>query len=328
MKNSPFVAVVIPNYNAASTLYKGKPILQLCLESLRKTDYNNYKVLIIDNSSTDNSKEIVRKFNEVEFVRFKSKGDGGGIPKTNNYGYKYALRKYNPDYIMMYNTDMLVKDREWMKKLVAFAEVHKDAGLVGCKLLYPTGRIQHAGMIIDSMPRNRGRGEIDKGQYDGIEEVDGVTAALWLIKKSVIKDVGFFDERFYSGFDDTDYCIRVKRAGYRIFYYGKTSIIHFEGFTSANSADPEIRDRSFYNYQLSYAYYAFKNFGILGRAKMLAMALARAFISAEDKDRQRGIASIRLRDRIPWRIKVTIKAIIKSYNIYCPTLKFSGTKVS
>ena len=316
MKNTQFVAVVIPNYNAASTLYKGKPIIQLCLESLRKTDYENYKVLIIDNSSTDNSEQIVRKFKEVEFVRFRSRGEGGGIPKTNNYGYKYALKKYNPDYIMMYNTDMLVKDRKWIKKLVNFAEVHKDAGLVGCKLLYPTGRIQHAGMIIDSMPRNRGRGEPDIGQYDTIEEVDGVTAALWLIRKEVINKVGFFDERFYSGFDDTDYCMRVRKAGYRIFYYGKASIVHFEGFTSANSADPKVRDRSFYNYQLSYAYYAFKNFGILGRTKILALEFARAFISAEDKDRKRGIAGIRFRDRIPWRIYVTMKAIIRSYNMY------------
>lgn len=315
MDSEPFVAVVIPNYNSASIEYEGEPILYSCLNSLIKTDYSNYKIIIADNMSTDNSAEIVKKF-DVDFVVKKTKEEYGGIPRTNNFGIKYALKKYKPDYILMYNTDMLISEALWLKKLVKVADSDKKIGIVGCKLLYHNGIIQHAGMIIDATPRNRGRGEIDHGQYNKIEEFDGVTAALSLIRREVFEKAGFFDENLYSGFDDTDFCIRAKKAGFRIVYDGEVSIIHLEGLASANSTDSAINDKSFYANQISYMYFALKNFDAVNRIKVLFFLLGRSFFSAESNERERKIGNMRLKDRKLWRFETSIKAVFKAYNIY------------
>ena len=314
--SDPFVTIVIPNYNSASIRYNEESVLYSCINSLIKTNYTNYRIIIADNASTDNSAEVVRKFENVDFAVKKTKEEFGGIPRTNNFGIKYAMKKYNPDYILMYNTDMLIKSVDWLKKLVSLAETDEKIGMVGCKLLYPNGNIQHAGMIIDAAPRNRGRGEKDHGQYDKIEEFDGVTAALALIRKNVFEKVGFFDENLYSGFDDTDFCIRVREAGFKILYDGEVSIIHFEGFASANSPDNTIKDKSFYANQMSYMYFALKNFNLVNKTKVLFYLLTRSFFSAEADDRERKIWNIRLKDKKLWRFKTSMKAIFKGYELY------------
>ncbi len=315
MKKEPSVVIMMPNYNAASIRYKKKPLFELCLNSLRKTRYPNYRVVIADNSSTDASAGIAKRLG-AEFVVKKTKEETGGIPKTNNFGIKYIMRRYNPDYILMFSTDMLVDDRDWLGKLVETAEADRTIGLVGCKLVYPTGRIQHAGMIVDSAPRNRGRAKPDSGQYDSVEAVDGVSAALQLMPNRIIRKVGLFDEKFQNGFDDTDYCVRVRKAGFRIVYDGRAKVIHLEGFSSANSPDPSIRDKSFYGYQLSYSYFAFKDLKGFGRIKALALELLRSLISVEDNFRERKATNIRFRDRKLWRIKVSLKAISEAHRLY------------
>lgn len=315
MKAQPSVVIMMPNYNSASIIYKNGPLLEQCLKSLKKTRYKNYRVLVADNSSTDSSGTVARRLG-AEFLVKTTKEEYGGIPKTNNFAIKYILKRYDPDYIMMFNTDMLINDKDWLAKLVDTAESDKKIGLVGCKLVYPTGKIQHAGMIIDSAPRNRGRAEPDNGQYESVEEVDGVTAALQLMPNRMIRKVGLFDENFRNGFDDTDYCIRVRKMGFKIIYDGRASVVHLEGFASANSPNQSTRDKSFFGYQFSYIYFALKDLGTLGQIKAICTQLLRGIISVEDDSRHRGISSIKFRDRKLWRIKISIKAIIEARKAY------------
>ena len=119
--SNPFVAIIIPNYNSASIKYNEESVLYSCIDSLIKTDYINYKIIIADNASTDNSAEVARKFGNVDFAVKKTKKEFGGIPRTNNFRIKYAMKKYNPDYILVYNTDMLINSIDWLKKLVGLA---------------------------------------------------------------------------------------------------------------------------------------------------------------------------------------------------------------
>ncbi len=313
----PSVAVVIPNYNSGSIFYRGRPILLSCLSSFRKTGYSNYRIIIADNHSTDASRKIASHFRGVEFLEKKTREEFSGIPRTNNYGIKYALRKYRPDYILMYNTDMLVgQDRQWLRKLVGVAEGGRDIGIVGCKLLFPGNIIQHAGMIVGPAARNRGWGERDEGQYDKIEDVPGVTAALSLIRSEVFAKAGFFDERFYNGFDDTDFCIRVRREGYRIVYDGEASIVHFEGYGSSNSPDRRVKDKSFYGYQTSYVYFALKDLNWANRIVAVALQLGRSIAVWKENCRPRCALNLRFRDRVPWRLKTSIKAILDAWKLY------------
>ncbi len=313
----PFVAIVIPNHNSASVMYKGKPILKSCIESLGKTSYKNYRIIIADNNSTDNSREMVNRYGHVDLAIKKTKERFGGIARTNNFGIKYALKKYKPDYILMYNTDMLVEDGLWLSKLVELAESDSSTGMVGCKLLFPNGRIQHAGMVIGSDPHNRGWGERDGGQYDKVEEVSGITGALALIRGSVFRKVGFFDENFYNGMDDADFCIRVRDNGFKILYDGEVSIVHFEGFASTNSPNQRTRDDTFYGYQVSYAYFAYKDFTAVKRGAVLLQQLSRCFFEWKGSSGSRGLSNIKLRDRKLWRLGVSLKAMAharKAYN--------------
>ncbi len=312
----PSVAIVIPNHNSATIIYKGRPILRSCIESLGKTAYKNYKIIIADNNSTDNSREMVRSFRHANLAIKKTKERFGGIARTNNFGIRYALRKYRPDYILMYNTDMLVEDRQWLSKLVDTAESDRRIGMVGCKLLFPNGRIQHAGVKIGIDPHNRGWGEMDHGQYDTVEDVEGITGALALIRNDVFKKVGFFDENFYNGMDDADFCIRVHKNGFRIVYDGKVSIIHFEGFASTNSPNPKMRDDTFYGYQVSYAYFAYKDFGPMKRCAVMLEQLSRCFFEWKGSSASRSVFNVKLRDRKLWRLKVSLKAIAHSHTAY------------
>ena len=308
----------MPNQNSASIVYRGKSILLSCLESLKKTKYNNYKVVVADNHSTDGSAKMVAKFKGVEFLKKTSKEEYGGIPKTNNFAIRHIIKKYEPEYIMMFNTDMIVKDTLWVQKIVNLAESNPKIGLVGCKLVYPNGRIQHAGIHANFFPVNIGRGELDRGQYDRINEVDGVTAALVLIRTSILRKVDLFDEKFYNGFDDTDFCLRVRKAGYKIMYDGKASIVHLEGFASASAPDQSVRDKSFYGHQTAYAYYAFKNFGYVNRIKAFGSLLVRSILmyGVDTDTNSGGSTTVKFRDRKLWRLKTSLKAISDGRRLY------------
>ena len=244
VKDKPNVAVIVANYNGLSAKYNSGSILATCLKGLKETKYANMRVIVADDSSTDGSLDYVKRhFGSVGLVSMQK---NGGYSKNNNNAIRYAMRSYSPDYILLFNNDIIIKDSGWISKMVSVAEEDEDIGIVGCKLLYPNGRIQHAGVEIGTFPRNRGRGEKDLGQYDRVEELEGVTAAAMLIKKGVIDAIGLLDEDFYMGYEDVDYCIMARKAGFRIMYDGKVKLTHLEGFTSTNSKNSDLRDRMFY----------------------------------------------------------------------------------
>jgi len=309
IKSEPLVVIIISNYNGASTLYKGKSILFRCLKSLELTSYKNYKVIITDAHSTDKSKELASKFGNVEFVDI---GHRATLSENNNFVIKYAKITYNPDYYLLLNNDIIITDGYWLKKLVNTAEEYK-AGLVGCQLLYPDGNIQHAGMLINYYGgRNIGRGEHYLGQYDKIEKLPGVTFAVALISKKVIKKIGLLDENFYMGFEDVDYCMRANQKGFKIIYNGNIKLIHLEGFSSTNSYKQNERYNSFYRNQKNYIYFILKHkefFNFRRRFLALLTYFLIPIISIEGKDRKRAIINIKFKNHKLRNIYLSFKAL-------------------
>src|SRR5208283_355931 len=111
--------------------FKSRPILFHCLGSLKKTRYSNYKVVMSDDSSTDSSVRYVkRKFPKVDVIVSKP---NGGYTKAANFGIKYAIKKYDPDYVLMTCNGIIITDGDWLKKLVSVAESDSKTGIVGCK---------------------------------------------------------------------------------------------------------------------------------------------------------------------------------------------------
>lgn len=314
IKSEPLVAIIVSNYNGASNLYKGKSILFRCLKSLELTSYRNYKVIITDAHSTDKSREVASKFKDVEFIEV---GHKAAFSENNNFAIKYAKKKYNPDYYLLLNNDIIITDRYWLKKLINTAKEYK-AGIVGCQLLYPNGNIQHAGMLIGYYGgRNRGRGEKYIGQYNKIEEVPGVTFALALISKQVIEKVGLLDENFHMGFEDVDYCISARQNGFKIIYNGKIKAIHLEGFSSTNSGSQAVRFESFYEGQKNFIYLMHKHkeiFGFRNKIAGLFIYFLEAIISIEGRDRPRSFLSIRFKDNKWKRLVLSFKAILSAKN--------------
>ena len=309
------VIIIISNYNGATNKYKNKPLLYWPLNSLKKTKYKNYKIILADDCSTDNSiKYVKNNFPYVEIVKNK---ENGGYSKNNNNAIRYCLRKYKPDYILLLNNDIIITEKDWLGKLVKVAESNNNIGLVGCKLVYPNNRIQHAGIKIKTdLPYNIGRSDKDKGQYNFIKNVEGVTFACVLILKKVINRIGLLDENFVMGSEDIDYNIRAKKAGFNILYNGNVKLIHLEGYTSTNSKNKKLEEKQFYNEQRNRVYFIYKYYKGLQKIKSLLLIILISFISIEGQNRKRSLFSIKLKDKIFKRFKLSLNAIKDGQKLY------------
>jgi len=214
------VYIVVLNWN-------GKEDTLECLKSLRITSYDNYRVILVDNGSEDDSVVAVKEnFPEVEVVETgKNLGFAGG----NNVGIEYAMGK-GADYVYLINNDTTV-DPDYLKELVAVAEADPKVGAVGSKICYHSepDRIWFAGGKINWL-KNKGEhiglDEIDKGQYDETGEVGYLTGCSLLLKREVVEKIGVLEDDYFLYYEDADYSQRVKNAGYKVMYAPKSKIYH------------------------------------------------------------------------------------------------------
>jgi GT2 family glycosyltransferase len=214
------VYVIVLNWN-------GKEDTLDCLESLRSTNYDNYKIVLVDNGSEDDSVEAVKKnFPEVDVVETgKNLGFAGG----NNVGIEYAIKE-GADYVFLVNNDTTVHP-DYLKELVEVAESDLKIGMTGSKIYYhgEPERIWFAGGKINWL-KNKGEhiglDEIDKGQYDQIKEVGYLTGCALLVKREVVEKVGVLEDDYFLYYEDVDYSLRIKNTGYKVVYVPKSKIYH------------------------------------------------------------------------------------------------------
>ncbi len=225
----PPVAIVILTWN-------GLALTQRCLDSLRRhTQGVPYRLIVVDNGSTDGTVEWLRSQSDVHLIANASnRGFAAGV----NQGMAAAP----PDHdILLLNNDTEIVEAHWLAHLRAVANDHPDYGIVGCLLLFPNGLLQHAGTY---MPQHNfwgyqiGGGEPYIGQYPGIREVEGVTGACMYIRRDVVNTIGGLDETYFSYYEDTDYCLRALQAGYKVVCTGGARVVHHENSsTRLNNAD-------------------------------------------------------------------------------------------
>jgi GT2 family glycosyltransferase len=139
------------------------------------------------------------------------------------------------DIVLLLNNDTLPQ-AGWLDALLRTFRDHPDAGAVGGKLVYPDGRLQEAGGVIfsDGSAANFGRGdfEIDAPLYNYFREVDYVTGALIATRRSLFEKIGGLDTHYRPiYYEETDYCFRVRKAGYKVYYQPDSLVIHLEGVT-------------------------------------------------------------------------------------------------
>ncbi|OEK06761.1 glycosyltransferase family 2 protein [Roseivirga misakiensis] len=224
----PSVAIIIVNWNSVD-------VTRPCLASLRGLDYPAYKVIVVDNGSTDDSDKILEsEFEEVVFLRNQ---ENLGFTGGNNRGITYALEE-NFDFTMLLNNDTIVTPPFLSRLITAFGK-DSSLGAVQPKILYNQERdvIWNAGGIFNkvwAITRTRGQGEKDMGQYDEAGATPWVTGCCFLVKSSIIKQIGSLDDRFFIYYEDTDWSFRITKAGYSLGYEPSAQIYHEVGMSNNN----------------------------------------------------------------------------------------------
>jgi hypothetical protein len=203
-----------------------------CLETLRLTDLSRAEVLVVDNGSTDETpNELARQ----DWIRVLTLPKNLGFVRGNNAGIEAADPSSD---IVLLNNDLVFGQRDWLARLRASAHAAPDVGIVGCRLTLPDGRLLHAGTYIlpDTMwGQQIGSLQKDLGQFGTDREVSGIVFACAYIKRELVSAIGGLSTQFESYFEDTDYCLRARKAGFKTMVCGGVTIEHDEhGSTHAN----------------------------------------------------------------------------------------------
>jgi GT2 family glycosyltransferase len=215
----PRASIIIVNTNELHHLKK-------CLPTLFQQKYNNYEVLIIDNASTDGSLDFVRK--EFPSVKVVENGCNLGYAGANNAGFRNATG----DYIAVLNPDTRVEP-DWLHHLVFVLALDPRAGLATPKILMmdDPSRINTCGNQITYTGLTFCRGlDQSADNFSEPEIVSAVSGAAFVIKRSVLEEIGGFDESFFIYYEDTDLSLRAWLAGYTCIYVPTSVIYHKYAF--------------------------------------------------------------------------------------------------
>lgn len=214
------VSIIILNYN---TLH----LTRNCIASILKNTIHPYELIAVDNGSHDGSAEWLKKQNLLTLVANQA---NLGFSKANNKAIKEHARG---KYVLLLNSDIIVRKKGWLQKMVKCAESSRAIGMVGAKLLYGNGRIQHIGGGIHQgnpyHPFDKAPANIPQAQKS--RNVPYNTGACLLIKRSTLKKVGLLDEGYPFGFEDVDYGLRVVEKGLRNVMCAQAELIHLWAYT-------------------------------------------------------------------------------------------------
>jgi GT2 family glycosyltransferase len=207
--------------------YNGLDLTVACLESLRRVTWQNYTVLVIDNNSSDGTYEAIQaKFPEVMLLKC---AQNLGFAEGNNIGLQYAYAMgYN--YALLLNNDTEVAP-DFLEPLVQAMESDPSCGAVGPMIFYHSqpNVIWSVGGIANrnlGKTEMRGLDQVNNGQFDEPAEVDFVTGCALLIRVSVLPAIGLIDPRFGMYFEETEWCARIRSAGYAILVVPESKIWH------------------------------------------------------------------------------------------------------
>lgn len=217
----PLVSIILVNYNGYRDTVG-------CVKSLRKIDYENFEIIVVDNGSTMLPTEEQRRYLN-EHTSLISSGKNLGFSGGNNLGMEYA-KNHNPRYFLLLNNDTEV-DPDFLSVLVDEAEKHSDAGIVCGKirLFDSPDRIWFAGGDFDTVTGKVTHfkyNEIDSDCGEWVKEITFATGCLWLLPVKVKEKIGLMNESMFLYAEDMDYSYRVIQNGYKIYYCNHSVIYH------------------------------------------------------------------------------------------------------
>lgn len=199
------ISVIIANLN-------GERYLSDCLSALSAQTFRDFEVIVVDNGSTDGSLDLLKK--DFPWVKVIALKENTGFARGNNIGFEAS----SSEFVATLNNDTIVEPG-WLQALYYTATKDGAIGMVASKIYLGRegSELDSAGMLIylDGMSRQRGRCETDKGQFDGIDEVLFPSACAALYRREMLKEIGYFDEDFFSYCEDADLGLRGRLAGWQ-----------------------------------------------------------------------------------------------------------------
>lgn len=217
--------------------YKTRNLLEQCLNSIYSENYHfSYEVSVVDNNSKDSSIEMVKKkFPQVKLIENRN---NSGFAAANNQ----ALRRSNARYLLLINPDTVVLP-DSLNVIMEFMDEHPEAGIAGCKLLNPDYSLQYScrkfsnfatfflrGIHLDSIfPNNTILRKYMMFDWDHneVREVDWVLGSCMMVRRKAIEQVGRLDENFILYFEDQDWCYRMWKHGWKVYYVPQAQMIHY-----------------------------------------------------------------------------------------------------
>jgi hypothetical protein len=233
------LSVIITSYNC-------KDILKRCLDSLlRELREISHEIIVVDNNSQDGTVEEVK--NLYPDVRVFANSRNVGFAGANNK----AIAESKGDYLLFLNPDVIVSSGA-VKELIRFIESEPVAGLISGKLVNPDGTLQYSlrnfpsvvnqifecfflHRLFPSLSPRLGEVIYKRDFYEEIQEVDWVSGAVMLVCRNALEDVGCFDERYFLYSEETDLCLRLRKSGWKVYYYPKAVFTHLGSTTKLNS---------------------------------------------------------------------------------------------
>ena len=239
----PLISVLIPNKDHTDDLDR-------CLVSLYKNaGYDNFEVLVIENNSTDPATEAYYKrlplrYDRARVVRYKG---GFNFSRINNFGRKYATGSY----LLMLNNDIEVINGDWLTQMVGEC-IQPGVGICGAMLYYPDDTIQHAGIITGlggyaghSHKYHKRGGSGYMFRLATVQDFSAVTAACLLVRTAVFDAVHGLDENLTVAYNDVDFCLRVRDAGWRILWTPYAELYHHESKSRGSDEKDPVKKARF-----------------------------------------------------------------------------------
>lgn len=279
------LSVIIVNYNV-------KYFLEQCLLSVKRAiEKTDAEVFVVDNSSDDNSVELVKQ--KFPFVKIIANQNNVGFSKANNQ----AIEKATGDYVLLLNPDTVVAE-DTFEKCIAFMDSHSEAGALGVKMIDGKGNFlpeSKRGLPTPSVafyktfglaalfPKSKifGRYHLGFLSENETHEVEILSGAYMFMRKSVLDKVGLLDETFFMYGEDVDLSYRIVKAGNKNFYFPETTIIHYKGESTKKGSLNYVKvfykamiifARKHFNQQQSGLFSLLINFAIVFRGLLTLLA--------------------------------------------------------
>jgi GT2 family glycosyltransferase len=220
MNKLPKVYIIILNFNSYKDTIE-------CIKSLENISYSSYEIVIVDNKSRDNSVEEISK-NCPNYKLLLSK-ENFGYASGNNIGIKYALEQ-GAEYVCILNNDVIVK-QDFLESLIETFNTDNTIGMVGpCICEYNNKNIVQAMGAYINLYRGLAMGQYEGKDYNKINkkfiQVDYLGGACFIVKAEVLKTIGLIPENYFLFYEETEFCLRARKSGYKLVCISDSKVYH------------------------------------------------------------------------------------------------------